>query len=490
MANLVVVDRLAGWSDRFAGAEVVRAHDYLTDPRFTALRGARVFNLCQSYRYQRSGYYVSLLAGARGHRPLPDVPTIQDLKGRSVAHLITEELDALIQRSLAALRGDTFTLSIYFGLNLARRHARLSRLIFQLFPAPLLRAQFQRRRGRWLLQNVAPIPAGEVPAAHETFLREAVARYFFREPPRARRQKRYPYELAMLVNPQEKFPPSDERALKRFTRALRAAGFDVERIGRDDYPRLAEFDALFIRETTQVNHHTYRFARRAAAEGLVVIDDPVSILRCTNKVYLAELMERRRLPIPRTVVVDRRNADEVASKLGFPCVLKLPDSAFSQGVVKVDDAQQLARQLDTMLERSDLLVAQEFLRTDYDWRVGVLAGEALYACQYFMVKRHWQIYKQEGGGRTSTGNFQTMAVADAPPAVIRLALRAAQAVGDGLYGVDIKQHGRRLYVIEVNDNPSMDAGVEDQVLGDTLYQRLAAVFLERVEALKGRQSGD
>jgi hypothetical protein len=45
-------------------------------------------------------------------------------------------------------------------------------------------------------------------------------------------------------------------------------------------------------------------------------------------------------------------------------------------------------------------------------------------------------------------------------------------------------------VIEVNDNPSVDAGVEDQVLGDTLYQRLAAVFLERVEALKGRQSGD
>jgi glutathione synthase/RimK-type ligase-like ATP-grasp enzyme len=136
------------------------------------------------------------------------------------------------------------------------------------------------------------------------------------------------------------------------------------------------------------------------------------------------------------------------------------------------------------------MVAQEFLRTDYDWRVGVLAGEALYACQYFMVKRHWQIYKQEGGGRTSSGNFQTMAVADAPQAVIRLALRAAQAVGDGLYGVDIKQHGRRLYVIEVNDNPSVDAGVEDQVLGDTLYQRLAAVFLERVEALKGRQSGD
>ena len=60
----------------------------------------------------------------------------------------------------------------------------------------------------------------------------------------------------------------------------------------------AEFDALFIRETTLVNHHTYRFARRAASEGLVVIDDPESILKCTNKVFLAELLSRHKMPMP------------------------------------------------------------------------------------------------------------------------------------------------------------------------------------------------
>jgi glutathione synthase/RimK-type ligase-like ATP-grasp enzyme len=31
-----------------------------------------------------------------------------------------------------------------------------------------------------------------------------------------------------------------------------------------------------------------------------VIDDPVSILRCTNKVYLAELLAPAHVPIPRT----------------------------------------------------------------------------------------------------------------------------------------------------------------------------------------------
>src|SRR3546814_20502435 len=87
---------------------------------------------------------------------------------------------------------------------------------------------------------------------------------------------------------------------------------------------VAEFDALFIRETTAVNHHTYRFARRAAREGLVVVDDPLSILRAANKVFLAQLMERHRLPQPKTVLLHPRNVKIVGRELGFPCVLHKP----------------------------------------------------------------------------------------------------------------------------------------------------------------------
>ena len=46
----------------------------------------------------------------------------------------------------------------------------------------------------------------------------------------------------------------------------------------------------------------------------------------------------------------------------------------------------------------------------------------------------------------------------APSAVVSTALKAANLIGDGLYGVDIKQVGRKCYVIEVNDNPNIDAG--------------------------------
>ena len=36
-------------------------------------------------------------------------------------------------------------------------------------------------------------------------------------------------------------------------------------------------------------------------------------------------------------------------------------------------------------------------------------------------------------------------------------------------------------MIEINDNPSIDAGVEDAVLGDALYDRVMGEFLKRLE---------
>ena len=36
-------------------------------------------------------------------------------------------------------------------------------------------------------------------------------------------------------------------------------------------------------------------------------------------------------------------------------------------------------------------------------------------------------------------------------------------------------------VIEVNDNPNIDAGIEDHVLGDELYERIMRVFVDRLD---------
>jgi glutathione synthase/RimK-type ligase-like ATP-grasp enzyme len=188
--------------------------------------------------------------------------------------------------------------------------------------------------------------------------------------------------------------------------------------------------------------------------------------------------------VPRTEILYRENTKslkEVGEKLGFPIVLKIPDGSFSRGVVKVENAAALEKAAGELFQHSALLLAQEFLYTDFDWRIGVLNREPLYACKYYMSRGHWQIYNHGAKGTAKSGGFETIPVRDAPSEVVKLALKATNAVGDGLYGVDLKQVNGKPVVIEVNDNPSIDAGVEDVYLGEDLYLRVMQEFLRRME---------
>jgi len=486
---LVVVDSLKDWPLKFKGAELVSARKYLTSPQWAEVKGARVFNLCRSYRYQSVGYYVSLLAEARGHKPVPGIATIQDVKSQSMVRVASDELEEVIQQSLGRLKSEDFVLSVYFGRNLAKQYNKLSQRLFGLFRVPFLRVTFghSRKSNKWFIKNISPLAASEIPSDHMDFVLEAAEEFFLRQRSPYRKQKASRYDLAILINNEDNEPPSNEEALERFVKAAGSLGISAEFIDRSDAGQIAEFDALFIRETTSVNHHTYRLARRAAAEGLVVIDDPESILRCTNKVYLAELLERYHIPVPKTVVVHRDNLKTLPDNLGFPIILKKPDSSFSQGVVKIENAEELITWGEKMLNRSELIIAQEFLPTEFDWRIGVFDRKPLYVCKYYMVSEHWQVIKRDSqGAKTEDGNAETLSVELAPPKVIRTAVRAANLIGDGLYGVDLKQVGNKVYVIEINDNPNIDNGVEDLVLGDGLYQSIMETFLARIDKRAGR----
>ena len=489
MRKIVVVDNPKDWGVTIEDVEVVDVQNYLTGNKYTEIKNARIFNLCRSYKYQSAGYYVSLLAEARGHKAIPSVTTMQDLKTPTIVRAITVELEDLIKKNLSSLRSKTFTLSIYFGQNVASKYEKLSKQLHDLFQAPLLRAHFVKK-DEWVLQSISPIPINEVPEHHWKYLVKFAKAYFSRHRFSGARISRKIYDLAILVDPNEKEPPSNKKAIQHFLDAADALGFYAELITREDYRRLAEFDALFIRETTSVNHHTYKFARKAHADGLVVIDDPVSILRCTNKVYLAELLTKAKVATPKTMIIHRENKKQVEQELGLPCVLKKPDSSFSQGVVKAKDKEGLQEVLDEMLSESELIIGQEFIPTDFDWRIGVLDKQPLYACKYYMAKGHWQIYNWEGKKQDTEGDVETVPFEQVPFFVLHTALKAANLIGNGLYGVDVKEINGKAYVIEVNDNPSIDAGCEDRILKKELYQSVLKSIKRRIDNNKNIRSDE
>jgi glutathione synthase/RimK-type ligase-like ATP-grasp enzyme len=486
MSVLFVVNRLEDWPFEIAGASVTTARGFLTEAEYTD-HAERVINLCRCDRYQGRGYYVSLLAEARRQRPVPDIKTLEDLQSEPLVRLLAGRIAAQMESTLPQ-DAARIELDCYFGHDPSGHHPAVTKQLFALVKAPLLRARFERRNGHWTLALLQALSAGEVPPQYRDALALAAAEYVTGQAVRRTHagQDERP-ALAILYNPDEPEPPSNPLALEKMQAAGARLGMRVEIIGRHDIDRLGGFDALFIRDTTNVGHYTYEFSRRALTEGLVVMDDPDSILQCTNKVYLNELMSRHRIPVPKTLMVHRDNVDQIVPTLGLPCILKQPDSAFSLGVAKVETQEQLKPMAEQLLEHSELIIAQQWLPTAFDWRVTILDRRPLFVCQYFMAPGHWQIIKREPAVRVE-GHATALSVGETPEIVVKTALRAANLIGNGLYGVDLKQVGDQCYLIEVNDNPNIDAGNEDAVLQDALYRELMGVFLRRIQERRRRMS--
>jgi glutathione synthase/RimK-type ligase-like ATP-grasp enzyme len=77
--------------------------------------------------------------------------------------------------------------------------------------------------------------------------------------------------------------------------------------------------------------------------------------------------------------------------MGSPLVLKAPNSSFSMYVDRVNTPLEFVKVGRRFLRRADRIVAQKFVPSTFDWRVGVLAGEILYVCQYHIPKSRWKI---------------------------------------------------------------------------------------------------
>ncbi|MGQ4276973.1 RimK family protein [Pseudidiomarina sp. E22-M8] len=483
-AALIILDSITDWQPYYPSQSIVTASDYLLQQ--DAKARPQLLNLCGDLSYLSTGYYVSLLAEARGQRVLPSVSTINDLANFSHYQLLLPaNTDKQISKYLAQQSpSERHRILICFGQTEDPQLTNFARQIFDLYPCPIIWVELSYQ-GRWFIHNLYAGNLTELDDQQQTFFGDSLDSFSKRVWRKARAPKEYRYDLAILYDPNEPIPTSDKKALQKFIKAAKDADIDAELITVDDYNRLLEFDALFIRETTRISHYTYHFAKKAEANGMVVIDAPHSILQCANKVFLKELLDKHRIPTPRTeLILSQQDIDyqAIGDRLGYPVVLKIPDGSFSIGVEKAESIDELRTIAADLFKKSTILLAQEFVRTEFDWRIGILNNRAIYACKYYMARNHWQIYNHASGtSRSKSGGFETVGVHQVPKDIVKTALQATRLIGDGLYGVDMKFTDKGPVVIEINDNPSIDSGVEDLLLGDELYHIVMRDFARRLD---------
>jgi glutathione synthase/RimK-type ligase-like ATP-grasp enzyme len=229
---------------------------------------------------------------------------------------------------------------------------------------------------------------------------------------------------------------------------------------------------LFIRATTDPNNSAYIASRLAEQNGLKVIDDSRSIRACSNKAILHDLFIRNNIPSPKSILfAGEENAiDELFDILGTPVIIKTPYTRFSSHVEKAHNREEFIKISKRFLRKSKVVIVQEFIRSDFDWRIGVLQNKVLYLCKYCIPEGGWKV-RSKINGRNVWGDTIAVPRESISPELRDICIGLSRNIGDGLYGLDVKETNDGYKVIEINDNPSIYDGYEDAVDKD-IYEKI------------------
>ena len=229
---------------------------------------ATVVNLCRSYRYRSKGYYVSLVADARGHRVLPPIESLEELsepyglfrvlREAGVPTLDVAELKTW--KPTDAPNGSAESL-VMFGQTTDPRFEHAARAAYRAWPIPVLRLHFVPKNGEWWVANAEPVPLKRL----RTDERDQLVLALKKDGWRAIGGRAPPLEtkrasIAVLFDDDDQFAPSTPETIAHLERLAAVNNVYVHRLGLDELDRLPEYDALFIRTLTGVREPSFQLA--------------------------------------------------------------------------------------------------------------------------------------------------------------------------------------------------------------------------------------
>jgi ribosomal protein S6--L-glutamate ligase len=195
--------------------------------------------------------------------------------------------------------------------------------------------------------------------------------------------------------------------------------------------------------------------RHLEAHGGRCVNTAVSLWRSSDKLGMLAELTRAGLPVPPTVVLPaveddaRQRLVRAVAGLGPPpWVAKIPRGNQGRGVVIVESFAALRGIADWFLAVAQPLVLQAFVHSapPGDCRLVVVGGRVLAA-----MRR----YGEDGELRANVHLGGRVERLDPSPAMTTLAVRAAEAFGLEIAGVDLMEGADGMLVLEVNSSPGV-----------------------------------
>lgn len=170
---------------------------------------------------------------------------------------------------------------------------------------------------------------------------------------------------------------------------------------------------------------------------------------CGNKLITSLILKKNNVPTPKTTFAfSTESARECMKKLGFPLVVKPIIGSWGRGVYQIKDQSTADMMLDSRQENdnsfSRIYYFQELIdRPSRDIRCIVIGDQIVASVFRYSSENEWRT-NVAVGGRTE--------MAPLTSELKEIVLKASNAVGGGILGVDLMEDKERGYLVhEVNN---------------------------------------
>ena len=252
------------------------------------------------------------------------------------------------------------------------------------------------------------------------------------------------------------------------TRAATARGHSCQRVEFRELLSCATHSKLDVRENESLDHLDALIVRTMPpgsleqvvyrmdvllmleSQGMTVVNPPRSVECSVDKFLTTAKLQQAGLPIPRTIVCeDSESALAAFEELGGDIVLKPLFGAEGRGIMRISQIDEAFRVFRNLERMDAVLYLQEFIdHPGYDIRVLILNGKILGA-----IRR-----ASPDDFRTNVSRRATASTHMPTDTECEIAIRAAQAVGSRIAGVDLLyDRDEHCFVIEVNAVPGWQA---------------------------------
>ncbi len=226
-------------------------------------------------------------------------------------------------------------------------------------------------------------------------------------------------------------------------------------------------DAVLPRIGTAGTTYSIAVVRHFELMGVPVVNAASAIETAKNKLSCLQLLAKKGVPVPDTLISRYpRDLDKMMKLVGGPpLILKLLRGTQGTGVIFAESKASVESMLETIWSLGEDIMIQRFIAESRgkDIRVLVINGEVCAAMRRIGPEGEFRSNIHRGG----VGEAVQL-----PKAFERIAVRAAQAAGLALAGVDVLESSSGPMVIEVNASPGFEG------LEAATKQNIAKLFVE------------